>query len=268
VRAVDRGALREEWARALLCGPGIVVRKGACADLAVLDRARDMFGKMIEAERASGAGGGDHFAKPGANDRVWNALQKHCLTDPEGFALYYGNICLALVSTAWLGPHYQFTAQVNRLQHVKEPLSGAVSNGLLGLAGNPVRREKTRGPEHLAAFLRRARLAGRPDLRRSPAAVQIVHQAFEKACLDALPVRCYAANQRTLVQVDEADMRLRGWSFIYKELCELLRQWCFSPAFFHFFNPFDEAAVIDGKKQGQILSRVAKKASITSSRLQ
>ena len=51
-----------------------------------------------------------------ANDRVWNALQKHCLADPDGFARYYSNQCLALVSTAWLGPHYQFTAQVNRVR--------------------------------------------------------------------------------------------------------------------------------------------------------
>ncbi|KMW57911.1 Protein involved in biosynthesis of mitomycin antibiotics/polyketide fumonisin [Candidatus Rhodobacter oscarellae] len=118
IRAMDataQAALMGEWARAFLAGPGIVVIKGAYDDLSVLDRATDLFTRMIEQERQSGAGGGDHFAKPGANDRVWNALQKHCLADPEGFALYYGNICLELVSTAWLGPNYQFTAQVNRV---------------------------------------------------------------------------------------------------------------------------------------------------------
>lgn len=107
--------LKAEWAQVFLSGPGIVVIKNAYPDLTVVDRATDLFTSMIEEQHKSGAGGGDHFAKPGANDRIWNALQKHCLADPEGFALYYGNLCLQLVSEAWLGPHYQFTAQVNRV---------------------------------------------------------------------------------------------------------------------------------------------------------
>jgi len=108
-------SLMSEWARAFLTGPGIIVIKGAFGDTAPLDRATTLFTKMIDAEKAIGAGGGDHFAKPGANDRVWNALQKHCLADPTGFAQYYSNLCLSLVSYAWLGPNYQFTAQVNRV---------------------------------------------------------------------------------------------------------------------------------------------------------
>lgn len=118
IRAMDetgQRTLMAEWARVFLSGPGIVVIKRAYGDTAPLDRASALFTRMIEDERITGAGGGDHFAKPGANDRVWNALQKHCLADPEGFALYYGNICLALASYAWLGPNYQFTAQVNRV---------------------------------------------------------------------------------------------------------------------------------------------------------
>jgi ectoine hydroxylase-related dioxygenase (phytanoyl-CoA dioxygenase family) len=56
---------------------------------------------------------GDHFAKAGANDRVWNALEKLAVRDPEAFVDYYANDILALVSTAWLGPAYQVTSQVN-----------------------------------------------------------------------------------------------------------------------------------------------------------
>ncbi len=118
VRAMDRTAhraLMAEWARAFLTGPGVIVIKNGFADTAPVTRATALFTRMIADESATGAGGGDHFAKPGANDRVWNALQKHCLADPEGFALYYGNICMALAAEAWLGPHYQFTAQVNRV---------------------------------------------------------------------------------------------------------------------------------------------------------
>ena len=118
IRAMDNAAqqnLMSEWARAFLSGPGIVVIKRAFGDTAPLDRATELFTRMIDEEKQTGAGAGDHFAKPGANDRVWNALQKHCIADPTGFAQYYGNICLALVSYAWLGPNYQFTAQVNRV---------------------------------------------------------------------------------------------------------------------------------------------------------
>ena len=60
-----------------------------------------------------GAAAGDHFGKPGANDRIWNAAQKLALHAPEVFAEYYANDMLALVSQAWLGPRYQVTSQVN-----------------------------------------------------------------------------------------------------------------------------------------------------------
>ncbi len=50
---------------------------------------------------------------PGANDRIWNALEKLCLRDPQLFARYYGNAAVALVSEAWLGPCYQVTSQIN-----------------------------------------------------------------------------------------------------------------------------------------------------------
>ena len=118
IRGLDRAAqaaLMSEWAQAFLSGPGIIVIKRAFADTGPVDRATRLFERIIDEERRTGDGGGDHFAKPGANDRVWNALQKHCLADPEGYSLYYGNVCLALAAYSWLGPNYQFTAQVNRV---------------------------------------------------------------------------------------------------------------------------------------------------------
>ena len=108
-----RRALMAEWARALTTGPGVIVLRRMFAEPGVVDRISDAFRAMIGQQHASGAGGGDHFAKPGANDRVWNALEKLCLHDPEGFCAYYGNEVLALVSEAWLGPGYQVTSQVN-----------------------------------------------------------------------------------------------------------------------------------------------------------
>jgi ectoine hydroxylase-related dioxygenase (phytanoyl-CoA dioxygenase family) len=111
--AGDRDALRSELVRALADGPGIVVVRGAFPDPAVVDRVTAVFEALIARQRASGAEAGDHFARPGANDRVWNALEKTAAHDPEAFADYYANDVLALVSTAWLGPGYQVTSQVN-----------------------------------------------------------------------------------------------------------------------------------------------------------
>ncbi|HEX2247443.1 MAG TPA: phytanoyl-CoA dioxygenase family protein, partial [Arthrobacter sp.] len=110
---VGRRDLQAELVRALADGPGIVVFKGAFADTAVVDRTTAAFNRLIEAQKAAGTAAGDHFAKPGANDRVWGALDKLAVADPEVFADYYGNDTLALVSEAWLGPNYQVTSQVN-----------------------------------------------------------------------------------------------------------------------------------------------------------
>ncbi|MFI6576189.1 phytanoyl-CoA dioxygenase family protein [Nocardiopsis sp. NPDC050513] len=109
--AEGRHRAQTEIARALMEGPGIAVFKDAFNDHAVVDRASEAFNALIEEER--GAGHGDHFAKPGANDRVWNALEKTALRAPEVFADYYANDILALASTAWLGPGYQVTSQIN-----------------------------------------------------------------------------------------------------------------------------------------------------------
>jgi ectoine hydroxylase-related dioxygenase (phytanoyl-CoA dioxygenase family) len=109
----DRRQVQAELARALLDGPGIVVFSGAFPDLSVVDRASAVFTELIVEQKASGTAAGDHFATPGANDRVWGALDKLALRAPEVFADYYANDVLALVSEAWLGPGYQVTSQVN-----------------------------------------------------------------------------------------------------------------------------------------------------------
>lgn len=108
-----RKDVQAELARALLDGPGVVVVRAAFPDTAVVDRATAAFTAMIDAQRADGASGGDHFAKPGANDRVWNALEKLAVHEPAVFVDYYANDVIAMVSEAWLGPGYQVTSQVN-----------------------------------------------------------------------------------------------------------------------------------------------------------
>ena len=115
-QAADPAALRAvqaEWGRALAGGPGVIVLQRAVTDLAILDHVSQVFRDLIADQHASGSASGDHFARPGANDRIWNAQQKLCLRDPIAFARYYGNPVLAWISQAWLGPGYQMTAQVN-----------------------------------------------------------------------------------------------------------------------------------------------------------
>jgi ectoine hydroxylase-related dioxygenase (phytanoyl-CoA dioxygenase family) len=111
--AGERANIQAELIRALTDGPGVVVFKGAFPDTRVVDRATDAFNELIRAQKAAGVAGGDHFAKPGANDRVWGALDKLALSAPGVFVEYYANDILALTSEAWLGPNYQVTSQVN-----------------------------------------------------------------------------------------------------------------------------------------------------------
>ena len=108
-----RRGLQAELARALLDGPGIVVLAGAFGDRGVLDRTSALFESLIAEQKDAGVVGGDHFAVPGANDRIWGALDKFALRDPQLFVDYYGNDLLALVAEAWLGLGYQVTSQVN-----------------------------------------------------------------------------------------------------------------------------------------------------------
>lgn len=106
-------ALQAEWGKALMDGPGVIVLQRAVTDMQTLEQVNGVFRDLIAGQQASGQAGGDHFAKPGANDRIWNAQQKLCLRAPEAFARYYANPVFAWIAESWLGPAYQMTAQVN-----------------------------------------------------------------------------------------------------------------------------------------------------------
>jgi ectoine hydroxylase-related dioxygenase (phytanoyl-CoA dioxygenase family) len=108
-----RQAVMAEWAEGMLTGPGIVVFKNATSDMAALDMMSEHFAAIIAEQHANNTGAGDHFAKAGSNDRIWNALEKIALRDPSCFARYYANPMIAMISEAWLGSGYQITAQVN-----------------------------------------------------------------------------------------------------------------------------------------------------------
>ena len=79
-----RKEIMAEWVEAMTEGPGIIAFRGAFADHAPIDAATEHFWAIIERAASRQHGGGDHFAKPGANDRIWNALEKLCLRDPAG----------------------------------------------------------------------------------------------------------------------------------------------------------------------------------------
>lgn len=104
--------IRDVLAAVLHDGPGIFVLAGAFAH-DVVDRASDAFHAMIAQQHAEGRQIGDHYAKPGANDRVWNAIEKLAVLAPDVFVDYYANDMVALGALAWLGPAYQISSQVN-----------------------------------------------------------------------------------------------------------------------------------------------------------
>ncbi|WP_394210001.1 phytanoyl-CoA dioxygenase family protein [Enterovibrio calviensis] len=106
-------AFQNEMADVLLHGPGVFAIKGFYAKTSIIDAMSQVFEQILENERGYGAG--DHFGKTGpqANGRIWNVFQKSAEANPEVFVHYYKNPLLQIVSEAWLGPHYQMTAQVN-----------------------------------------------------------------------------------------------------------------------------------------------------------
>ncbi len=112
VDAHTQRMVRDVLADVLDRGSGIIVITGAF-DGDVVDRASDAFRAMIDQQHREGRAIGDHYARPGANDRVWNAIEKLAVGAPEVFVDYYANDMVALGALAWLGPGYQISSQVN-----------------------------------------------------------------------------------------------------------------------------------------------------------
>lgn len=108
----NRLAILSELHHVFRHGPGVLVVRGAYADTAVIDRHSAVFEQILAQEAESGAAA-DHFAKAGANGRIWNSLQKAAQVSPQSFIEYYANPLLGLIAESWLGPYFQTTAQVN-----------------------------------------------------------------------------------------------------------------------------------------------------------
>lgn len=107
-----RQKILSEWAEMLVRQSGVIVIKQAITDHGVIDAVTQIYHDVIKAEKSTQTGG-DHFSGTGANDRIWNSLQKLCLADPDAFIRYFGSLAIDGVCEAYLGPAYQMTAQVN-----------------------------------------------------------------------------------------------------------------------------------------------------------
>ena len=108
-----RFSLLSEWAYIFSQSSGVLVLENTYDDCSSIDEATKIYEKIIIEEKEKNIGGSDHYAKPGANDRIWNSLQKLCEKNPLVFAKYFGNEIISAVCESYLGPAYQMTAQVN-----------------------------------------------------------------------------------------------------------------------------------------------------------
>ena len=110
---MQKNNLMAEWAWVLKENAGAIVLRNAYSNTAVIDQATKIYEEIIKEEKQKEGGGGDHFAAAGANDRIWNSLQKLCESSPDVFFRYFANGAIQAACEAWLGPNYQMTAQVN-----------------------------------------------------------------------------------------------------------------------------------------------------------
>lgn len=177
--------LRAELERVLATGPGVFFVRDAI-ERNVLDPVSNAFAEIIECERTEGRTSGDHFAKPGANDRVWNALQKLAVGYPDLFTDYYASDVIALASLAWLGPAYQVTSQLNRVNP-----GGAAQNPHADYhLGFMSAEQATAFPQRVHDFSRSLTLQGAVahcdmTVESGPTMLLPHSQKYERAYLDA-----------------------------------------------------------------------------------
>ena len=110
---VLKNELMAEWAWVLRESSGVIALRNAYRDTSAIDEATQLYQGIIADEKMKNGGGVDHFAAAGANDRIWNSLQKLCESSPDVFLRYFANESIQAACEAWLGPNYQMTAQVN-----------------------------------------------------------------------------------------------------------------------------------------------------------
>ena len=73
---------------------GAIVLRNAYNDTSVIDQVTQLYENIIADEKIKSGGGADHFAAAGANDRIWNSLQKLCERSPNTFLRYFANVAI------------------------------------------------------------------------------------------------------------------------------------------------------------------------------
>ena len=77
--------LKSELHYCLKEGPGVLIIQQAFLQKKTIDKASEIFLGIIKKEKGNAIHHGDHFARPGQNERLWNSLQKLCEIDPKTF---------------------------------------------------------------------------------------------------------------------------------------------------------------------------------------
>lgn len=111
--ATAKAEVAAEWVQCWQRGAGVFVVRKLFDQLAAVDAATQVFYGLLHEQNQTEHKLADHFAASGANSRVWNCLEKMAVNNAKAFINYYKNPLLADVCTAWLGPDYQITSQVN-----------------------------------------------------------------------------------------------------------------------------------------------------------
>jgi len=101
---------QSEFTHILEKGPGIIIIKNFFKNKDDVENMSQVFEELLQRQ---GKGAGDHFAKEGANGRIWNVFEKSALYNSSSFIQYYKNPLFNLISQSWLGPNYQITTQLN-----------------------------------------------------------------------------------------------------------------------------------------------------------
>jgi ectoine hydroxylase-related dioxygenase (phytanoyl-CoA dioxygenase family) len=105
--------VKAEWVQCWQHGAGIFVVRKLFDQISIVDAATQVFYDLLHEQNQAQHNLADHFAAAGANSRIWNCLEKMAVNNARVFIDYYKNPLLADVCTAWLGPEYQLTSQVN-----------------------------------------------------------------------------------------------------------------------------------------------------------
>ena len=105
--------VKAEWVQCWQHGAGIFVVRKLFDQIATVDAATQVFYDLLHEQNQVQHNLADHFAAAGANSRIWNCLEKMAVHNAKVFIDYYKNPLLADICTAWLGPEYQLTSQVN-----------------------------------------------------------------------------------------------------------------------------------------------------------